>query len=59
MALWTPTVRAGTQSLRARWDRGGDREGAGRDGETAEMHVRDAGGAWEQGPERRSHGSSL
>lgn len=33
-------------------------EAAGRDRETAETR-RDAGGAWEQGLERRSHGSSL
>lgn len=34
-------------------------EVAGRDREMAETHVRDGGGAWEQGLERRSHGSSL
>ena len=41
-----------------------DREGRSgrqrpRDGRDACLHARDAGGAWEQGPERRSHGSSL
>lgn len=32
---------------------------AGRDRETAEMRGSDGGGSAEQGPERRSHGSSL
>ena len=44
--------------------RQGDREGSSgrqrpRDGRDACLRARDAGGAWEQGPERRSHGSSL